>query len=100
MIRNQIGLKLKQSNNNTFIKNRDISLKKPIQEIESFENIFSYENKDVKGDFCRYNFCNKKKKTERVPEQTAMILTKRNTLERYSLKEILMKAIMIWINTD
>lgn len=88
-IRNQIGLKLKQSHNNTFMKNRDISLKKPIQEIESFENIFRYENKNINADFCRYNTCNEEKKIKRIEGFSK---------EEYSLKKILMRAIEIWIN--
>ncbi len=90
-IRNQIGLKLKQSSNNTFVKNRDISLKKPIHNIESFENIFQYENKNIKGDFCRYNTCNKIKKTKKIQGFAK---------EDYSLRKILMRAIEIWISTD
>jgi hypothetical protein len=91
LIRNQIGLRLEKSNNNTFIKNRDISLRKPVKEIESFENVFQYENKNIKGDFCRYNTCNELQKIKRI---TPVIKGE------YSLKEILMEAIELWINTD
>jgi hypothetical protein len=90
-IRNQIGLRLEKSNNNKFIRNRDISLKKPIKEIESFENIFQYENKNINYDFCRYNTCNQLEKIKRIKQYSA---------ENYSLKEILMEAIRRWINTD
>ncbi|MBN1644676.1 hypothetical protein JW851_01370 [Candidatus Woesearchaeota archaeon] len=99
LIRNQIGIKIVKSNNNTFIENRDISLKRPIQEIESFENIFQYENKNINADFCRYNTCNEKIKIQRLPEKTAIVRTDENKLKRYSLQEILMKSIQIWINT-
>ncbi len=89
LIRNQIGLRLEKSNDNTFIKNRDISLRKPVKEIESFENIFQYENKNINYDFCRYNTCNELEKIKRVKQYSS---------ENYSLKEILMEAIRIWIN--
>lgn len=78
LLRNNIGIKLENSHNNTILENRDVSLKQMIKETESKDNIFHYENKNAEGDYCRYNYCNQ--------------ITK-----NYSLKEILMEAIRVWI---
>lgn len=99
LIRNQIGIKIERSNNNTIIKNRDISLKRPVQEIESFDNIFNYENKDINADFCRYNTCNQETKINRTPDKT-ILYRNEDKLQNYSLREILMEAIQIWLSTD
>jgi len=80
ILRNTIGIKLIDSNQNYFERINDISLERMIRIVGSVDNYFDYTNKDLEGDFCRYNTCNK-------------IFTS----EPQSLKEILAKAIKNWL---
>ena len=57
LLRNKIGIKLFDSFNVSIINGFDISLEKPLHLSNSFNNTFSYFNKKIVGDFCKFNFC-------------------------------------------
>lgn len=59
LLRNMVGIKLFNSFNVSVTDGFDISLDKPLLVSNSSQNIFSYFNKKIKGDFCSYNFCGK-----------------------------------------
>ncbi len=57
-IRNHVGIKLIDSTGVIVEQSYDISIKKPVQAINSAGNTFHFVNKDFEGDLCRLNQCN------------------------------------------
>jgi nitrous oxidase accessory protein NosD len=58
LLRNNIGVKLLDSTSVTVENTFDISIKKPVQPINSVGNAFQFTNKKLQGDICRLNQCN------------------------------------------
>jgi len=80
MIRNILGIKLDDSNQNYFENINDISLERMVRAVNSIDNYFDYSNKNLEDDLCRYNSCNE----VFVPEPQ-------------TLQEILSSAIKNWL---
>lgn len=59
LLRNMIGLHVIDSVNVAITDSLDISLSRPVRFSNSSNVTFQYHNKEIKGDFCRYNNCGK-----------------------------------------
>lgn len=86
LLRNYIGLKLEESSQNHFYENRDVSIKQAVQDMLSAGNHIRYTNKNIEGDTCRHNSCNK------------YWLEPSPTPRTETLAQILQAAINKWIN--
>lgn len=82
MIRNKLGLKLVNSNNNFFERNNDISLEEPVKAINSSFNVINYVNKDIENDICRTNICNEESDIIEYAEEFEVQQTEQNSLLR------------------
>jgi hypothetical protein len=58
LVRNNVGVKLIDSTTVAVENTFDISIKRPVQTINSFGNTFQFTNKKLQGDMCRLNQCN------------------------------------------
>jgi len=93
LLRNYIGIRLENSEQNHFYEIRDVSIQREIRSIFSTNNHIKYTNKNIKGDFCRHNSCNER--TE--PKKTVF---PEIIFYQATLKEALKKAIQKWISMD
>lgn len=57
LLRNMIGVHMYNTKNSRVVNSFDVSLKKPILLFNSTNNVFTYLNKKIRSDFCRYNKC-------------------------------------------
>ena len=89
LLRNYIGARLEEASQNHFYENRDVSIKRILQDIYSEDNHVRYTNKNIEGDFCRHNSCN-----EKTPEDHTY------QFQPSYLSRMLQLAIMQWISTD
>lgn len=58
LIRNHVGIKIIDSSGIVVERSYDISIRKPLQLINTKGNVFHYINKDLEGETCRLNQCN------------------------------------------
>lgn len=59
LLRNMVGLHVIDSSNVSIVDSTDISLQRPVRFSNSSNVTFQYNNKNVKGDFCKSNNCGK-----------------------------------------
>ena len=88
-LRSWYGIRLEDSKNNYILNNRDVSIKKIIRSTLSENNHIRYTNKNVEGDICRHNSCNKNTPVKKIDDYR---------LENTPLSRILKKTILSWIS--
>lgn len=92
LFHNYIGIKIIDSTGVTVEDSLDVSIKRPVQLINSRGNVFHFVNKDLEGEVCRLNQCNE---PSGVAEQEHTRL-KEETPKKF-LRRILNDAIRAWI---
>lgn len=92
LIRNNVGMKIIDSSSIIVENSFDISIKKPLQLINSKGNSFHFINKKMEGDYCRLNQCNTPTGLAAKEIESVKANTPKKTLAR-NLKD----AIRSWI---
>jgi hypothetical protein len=92
LIRNYEGIKLVDSKKVVIENSDDISIKRPVQSINSKGNVFHFLNKRLEGELCRLNQCN----TPSGIAAQSYELAKEEAPKRF-LRRILNDAIRAWI---
>ena len=92
LIHNYLGIKLLDSTGVTVEHSHDISIKKPVQIINSYGNSFHFTNKDLEGELCRLNQCN----TPAGPGEQEQLLAQEEAPRKF-LRRILMDNIRKWL---
>jgi len=92
LVRNYVGILIVDSSGVVVEQSMDISIKRPVQAINSRGNTFHYVNKKLEGDQCRLNQCNTPTGMFAV-EQSAV----KENAPKKALRRVLMDNIRKWL---